>query len=66
MTIQLIDKDISIITKLSRIYPLGTMNVCSKCHYKTMNSCSNISIGTKVVDYSEIHLNIIFLIKQYS
>ncbi len=33
------------VTKVSRIHSLRTMNVCTKCHNKPSNSCWDISVG---------------------
>lgn len=37
------------IIKVIRIHHLETMNVCTKCHGHPSNSCSNISVFSKVV-----------------
>ncbi len=38
------------ITKLITIYPLVTMNICSKCHGNRSNECWDTQVGTEVLN----------------
>ncbi len=42
------------LTKVIRIHPLGTMNVCTKFHCPSANSCWDISVWIRVVAYRSL------------
>lgn len=39
------------ITKVMQMYPLGSMNICTKLDGNTFKSCWDISVWTKVVEH---------------